>query len=167
MSAPQRTRIPAPAIGGQMLTKRSMRRCLTDDMVSCGSSRRISSLTGSSGITSLASRTKVREGIQKGTAFGTAEAVPFQNGCARLSARLKRLRKKSEKQIPRGLKPARDDKNKQLRRWPKGQLYPKSPQTRLFQQPLKPCPLKTGARRTSFTSCRIVCFRRGNAWTNF
>jgi hypothetical protein len=30
------------------------------------------------------------------------------------SARLKRLLKKSGKQIPRGLKPARDDKNKEL-----------------------------------------------------
>src|SRR5271165_1248352 len=40
--------------------------------------------------------------------------------------RLKRLRKKSEKANPRGLKPARDDKNKRLRRWPKGQHYPKS-----------------------------------------
>jgi len=31
-----------------------------------------------------------------------------------------------EKEIPRGLKPARDDKNKRLRRWPKGQLYLKT-----------------------------------------
>jgi|SRR5271165_1537263 len=40
-----------------------------------------------------------------------------------LSARLKRLRRKSEKQIPRGLKPARNDKNKRLICWPKGQHY--------------------------------------------
>ncbi len=39
---------------------------------------------------------------------------------------LTRLRIKAEKQIPRGLKPARNGKNKRLRRWPKGQLYPKS-----------------------------------------
>jgi hypothetical protein len=31
-----------------------------------------------------------------------------------VAARLNRLRKESEKQIPRGLKPARDDKNKRL-----------------------------------------------------
>src|SRR5271165_925255 len=38
-------------------------------------------------------------------------------------ARLNRPRKKAEKQVPRGLKPARDGKNKRLRRWPEGQLY--------------------------------------------
>ena len=37
--------------------------------------------------------------------------------------RLKRLLKKSKKQIPRGLKSAWDNKNKRLRRWPEGQLY--------------------------------------------
>jgi hypothetical protein len=36
----------------------------------------------------------------------------------------KDLLKKSEKQVPRGLKPARNDINKRLRRWPEGQLYP-------------------------------------------
>src|ERR1017187_5579392 len=35
-------------------------------------------------------------------------------------ARLQRLLKKSEPQIPRGLKPARDDKNKELNGAPKG-----------------------------------------------
>jgi hypothetical protein len=35
-------------------------------------------------------------------------------------ARLHRLLKKSEPQIPRGLKPARDDKNKELNGAPKG-----------------------------------------------
>ena len=50
-----------------------------------------------------------------------------RGGAARqgeLPQRRKRLRKKSEKQIPRGLKPARKDMNKRLRRWPEGQLYP-------------------------------------------
>jgi hypothetical protein len=35
-------------------------------------------------------------------------------------ARLHRLRKKPEKQVPRELKPARDDKNKELSNAPKG-----------------------------------------------
>jgi hypothetical protein len=40
-----------------------------------------------------------------------------------VAARLKRLLKESKQQIPRGLKPARDNKNKRHRRWPEGQLY--------------------------------------------
>jgi hypothetical protein len=43
-----------------------------------------------------------------------------------LAARLNRLRKESERRIPQRLKSLRDDKNKRLRRWPKGQLYPKA-----------------------------------------
>jgi hypothetical protein len=46
-----------------------------------------------------------------------AEAQVFVGPTA---ARLKKLLKKSEKQIPRGLKPARDDKNKGLNGAPKG-----------------------------------------------
>src|SRR5664280_409065 len=38
------------------------------------------------------------------------------NAHAQVTARLKRLPRKLEKQIPRGLKPARDDKNKELNR---------------------------------------------------
>src|SRR5208283_3032896 len=45
---------------------------------------------------------------------------------ARSTARLKRLRKKSEKRISRGLKPARNNKNKRRRRRPKGRLYRKA-----------------------------------------
>jgi hypothetical protein len=44
---------------------------------------------------------------------------------------------KSKKQIPRGLKSARDDKNKGLRRGPEGLLYPNHASNRVFQQPLK------------------------------
>jgi hypothetical protein len=45
---------------------------------------------------------------------GMAEAMPLQGGFVKPArkARLKRLPKKSEEQIPRGLKPPRDDKNK-------------------------------------------------------
>ncbi len=35
--------------------------------------------------------------------------------------------KKSEKQIPRGLQPAGEDKYKWLRHWPERQLYPNNP----------------------------------------
>ena len=41
-------------------------------------------------------------------------------------ASAKEAAEKIEKQIPRGLKPARNDKNKRLTRWPKGQHYPKT-----------------------------------------
>jgi hypothetical protein len=44
------------------------------------------------------------------------------NAHAQVAARLKRLPRKSEKQVPRGLKPARDDKNKELRGAPFGRL---------------------------------------------
>jgi len=38
-------------------------------------------------------------------------------------ARLERVLKKYERRLPGGLKSARNDKIKRLRRWPKGQLY--------------------------------------------
>jgi hypothetical protein len=41
-----------------------------------------------------------------------------------VATRLGMLPKKSKKQIPRGLKSARNDKNKRLRRGPEGPLYP-------------------------------------------
>src|SRR5271157_5542725 len=56
------------------------------------------------------------------------------------AARLKRLLKKSEKQIPRGLKPTRNDKNKGLVMAHLKVRPFKSRCNRLFQQPLKPCP---------------------------
>src|SRR5271166_5395880 len=56
------------------------------------------------------------------------------------AARLKRLRKKSEKQIPRGLKPTRNDKNKGLVMAHLKVRPFKSRCNRFFQQPLKPCP---------------------------
>jgi hypothetical protein len=43
--------------------------------------------------------------------------------------------KKSKKQIPRGLKSARDKKNKGLRRGPEGPLYPGNASNRVFQRP--------------------------------
>ena len=49
-----------------------------------------------------------------------------------------RLRK-VEKQIPRGLKPARDDKNKQLGRGPEGPHYQNCIHYRLLPQPVKAC----------------------------
>src|ERR1035437_4873517 len=60
--------------------------------------------------------------------------------------RLNRLLKKSQEQIPRGLKPARDDKNKKLggapfgrlRAGPKRASRQKTRRNRLFQQPRKP-----------------------------
>jgi hypothetical protein len=55
-----------------------------------------------------------------------------------IRARLQRLLKKSEKQIPRGLKSARDDKNKELAT-AQLKLCPfKAALNRVFQQPLKP-----------------------------
>ena len=56
------------------------------------------------------------------------------------AARLKRLRKKSEKQIPRGLKPTRNDKNKGLVTAHLKVRPFETRSNRLFQQPLKPCP---------------------------
>jgi hypothetical protein len=47
----------------------------------------------------------------------------------------KPLLKKSEKQIPRGLKPARDDKNKKLNGAPKGAPLRNAAQTDFFHQP--------------------------------
>jgi hypothetical protein len=55
-----------------------------------------------------------------------------------LPQRLKRLLKKSKKQIPRGLKSARDDKNKELAT-AQLKLCPfKAALSRLFQRPVKP-----------------------------
>jgi hypothetical protein len=44
----------------------------------------------------------------------------------------KEAAEKIEEHIPRGLKAAKDDKNKRLRRWPEGQLYQK---TEFFSSP--------------------------------
>jgi len=54
-------------------------------------------------------------------------------------ARLDRSLKNSEPQIPRGLKSARDDKNKGLGRGPEGPLYPSKASNRVFQRPVKAC----------------------------
>src|SRR5271157_149885 len=56
------------------------------------------------------------------------------------SPRLKRPLKKSEKQIPRGLKPTRNDKNKVLVTEHLKVRPFKTRSNRLFQQPMKPCP---------------------------
>ncbi len=81
-------------------------------------------------------------------AQGAPPSVPFWRGeaparTAELSQYVSRLREQVsamlpnttpqvrvvaeevEKQIPRGLEPARNDTNKRLERWPEGQLYPK------------------------------------------
>jgi len=59
-----------------------------------------------------------------------------------LAARLKRPLKKSSTQIPRGLKAARDGKNKGLRT-AQLKLRPfKAALIRLFQRPVKACPFK-------------------------
>ena len=63
---------------------------------------------------------------------------------------------------PRGLKPARNGKNKRLRRWPKGQLYPKiaffSTLLRLRLKQMPPCGLVVmrcdGARSHPFRQRR-------------
>jgi hypothetical protein len=55
------------------------------------------------------------------TFSAACEAVPFQNVAYSTA---KEVAQRSEKQIPCGLKPARDGINKRLRRWPEGQLYP-------------------------------------------
>src|SRR5271165_1761825 len=47
--------MPAAAKGGQMLIRRSMRRCLNDAMVSCGSSRRCTSLPSVAMVTFVSS----------------------------------------------------------------------------------------------------------------
>src|ERR1035438_1151804 len=89
----------------------------------------------------------------------------------RLAARLKRLLEKSEKQIPRGLNfaptsaktalvgdpgsPARDDKNKELNGAPKGAPFQNTCRSRLFQQPLKPCPF-AGSLRTFILQLSII-----------
>jgi ATP-dependent helicase Lhr and Lhr-like helicase len=56
---------------------------------------------------------------------GTAEAVPLQSGLVG-NGTAEQAAEKVEKQIPRGLKPAENDKNNGPRRWPEGQLYPES-----------------------------------------
>jgi hypothetical protein len=71
------------------------------------------------------------------SAISGAKALIFLLSSA---ARLNRPLKKSKKQLPRGLKSARDDKNKGLRRGPEGPLYPSDASNRVFQQPLKSCP---------------------------
>jgi hypothetical protein len=68
------------------------------------------------------------------------------NAPAQVTARLKRLPRKSEKQVPRGLKPARDDKNKELRGAPFGRLRAGSGQA------LKVCSFKTPAEADFFSS---------------
>src|SRR5271157_2397513 len=81
--------------------------------------------------------------LQAGLAMaGTQSAAGAKARVSGLSfaARLKRLLKKSEKQIPRGLKPARDDKNKGLNGAPEGAPFQSDPVTGVFQQTLKPCP---------------------------
>jgi hypothetical protein len=56
------------------------------------------------------------------------------------TARLNRLLKKSEKQIPRGLKPPRDDKNKGLNGAPEGAPLQKHPMHKVFPQAVKVVP---------------------------
>jgi hypothetical protein len=53
-----------------------------------------------------------------------------------IRTRLCRPLKKSEQQIPRGLKPARDDKNNRLERGAEAPHYPNKAQRGLFQQPV-------------------------------
>jgi hypothetical protein len=55
-----------------------------------------------------------------------------------LLARLNRLRKKSEPQIPHRLKPVRDDKNKGLRRGAEAPHYPNDGSNRVFSRALPP-----------------------------
>src|SRR5271165_1374828 len=62
---------------------------------------------------------------------------------------LARLLKKSAMPMPRGLKSARDEKNKQHGRWPKGQHYPKS----LFPAACKAVAFQNPTNATSFTPC--------------
>ena len=86
--------------------------------------------------------------LQNNCAGSSSAPIPTPSGAKAQSsggivaARLKRLLKKSEKQIPRRLKSARDDKYKRLRRSPEGQLYPNNALRRRFQQSVKPCPSK-------------------------
>jgi hypothetical protein len=52
--------------------------------------------------------------------------------------RLNRLLKKSKKQIPRGLKPTRDDKHKELNGAPKGAPLSNTPLKPTFPAALRP-----------------------------
>ena len=73
------------------------------------------------------------------------ELKQFLSSCSLFErARLYRRLKKSKKQIPRGLKSARDDKNKGPRRGPEGPLYPSNTSNRVFQQAVKACSVKAG-----------------------
>jgi hypothetical protein len=54
------------------------------------------------------------------------EPARDDNNIEGVSARLKRLLKKSVIGALRGLKSAKEIRNKRLRRWPEGQHYPKS-----------------------------------------
>jgi Flp pilus assembly protein TadG len=53
--------------------------------------------------------------------------------------RASRLLERSKPQIPRGLKPARDGKNKGRGRGAKAPLYPSQAQASFFQWPARPC----------------------------
>src|ERR1039458_6324934 len=77
--------------------------------------------------------------------FGPCKNRPPQglkspSRCWPAGARLNRLLKKSEKQIPRGLKPARDDKNKRLSGTAEAVPFQIASAHGVLQQPVKPCP---------------------------
>jgi hypothetical protein len=65
----------------------------------------------------------------------------------------------SEKQIPRRLKPPRDDKYKGLRRWPEGQLYPNGASQGVFQRPVKACSTLHAARVMETRNSMMACPR--------
>ena len=83
--------------------------------------------------------------------------------------RLHRLLKESEQQIPRGLKPARDDKNKELNGAPFGWLRAGSKGAplqntrcnRLFPQPLQPCREEAAEELWGTLLVGAPCFSRG------